>query len=423
MTQTAHWFFWLFVILYFLHLAIETGLDVLNLNYLKKHRDKIPELFQNVFSFEEYQKSIEYTQTKLRFHWIQQAFSVVVIWLMILGQFFGWMDRFVANYLPEGTLIHQIAYPLAIAVVFYLLSLPFNIYFQFVIEERFGFNKTTAKTYITDQIKTILISLALGIPLLAILFKLVESLGSYWWIAGWGVVLLFQLFFTALFPVIFVPLFYKLTPLSEGVLKERLIELAKKLKFRMSGIYTIDSSKRSTHSNAFFAGIGKAKRIVLFDTLVNNLTISEIVCVIGHEMGHNKLHHVLKNLLLGAVTSFVGFFILSKVLMWPPFFNAFGISNPSAHTGLVLFALFSGVFTFPLNPLMKWLSRKYEYESDQFSAKVTCEPQCMTSSLVKLSKDNLANLTPHPWYSFYHYSHPTTTERAEALKSVANSLH
>jgi STE24 endopeptidase len=269
-----------------------------------------------------------------------------------------------------------------------------------------------------DQVKTILISLALGIPLLAILFRLVDTLGENWWIAGWGVVMLFQLFFTALFPVLFVPLFYKLTPLSEGKLKERLIELANKVKFKMSGIFTIDASKRSTHSNAFFAGIGKAKRIVLFDTLVKNLTISEIIAVMGHEMGHNKLHHVLKNLLLGAVSSFVGFFILSKVLAWPPFFHAFGVSTPSAHAGLVLFALFSGVFIFPLNPLTKWLSRKHEYESDQFSAKVTGDPESMVSSLVKLTKDNLANLTPHPWYSFYHYSHPTTTERAEALKHM-----
>jgi len=418
MPNFHHWFFWLFASLYAVHLLVVTWLDARNLRSMEQHRDRIPELFQGVFSREEYLKSIEYTKAKIRFGWLQMAVGAVLLWAFIFTGSFHRLDLWLANYLAAASLWHQVAYPFLIGAIFYLLNLPFSVYYQFVLEERFGFNRTRPRTFLLDQIKTIFLSLALGIPLLLVLFWLVGRLGEHWWIAGWGVMMAFQFLTAALFPVVFAPLFYKFMPLEEGVLKQRLHDLAEKIKFKMSGIFTIDGSKRSSHSNAFFAGIGKTRRIVLFDTLVKQLSTDEIVSVIGHEMGHNKLKHVVKGLALSAASSLLGFFILAYLLKWPPFFQAFGVPEPALGVGFVLFALTSGVFTFPFNPIAKWISRKHEYEADRFSVEVTGDRENMTSSLVKLSKDNLSNLTPDPWYSFYHYSHPTTTERAAAISAL-----
>jgi STE24 endopeptidase len=229
----------------------------------------------------------------------------------------------------------------------------------------------------------------------------------------------FQLLTAAIFPVILAPLFYKFVPLQEGELKERLIALAQQIKFKMAGIFTIDGSRRSTHSNAFFAGIGKTRRIVLFDTLVDQLSTTEIVAVLGHEMGHNVKKHIQKSLLLSAAASLLGFYLLSLCLKWPTFFQTFAVPEPNLAVGFVLFGLLSGVFTFPFNPITKWISRRNEYESDAFSVEVTKEKEAMKTSLIKLSRDNLSNLTPHPWYSFYHYSHPTTAERVAAIEAIA----
>lgn len=416
--QTGQWFFWLFAGLYFLHLFVEIALDLLNLKELKKHQGKIPALFADRFSEAEYEKSIAYTRSKIRFGWIRTVFDALILWAAILTGAFHLLDLWVGKLFPNFLLAHQVAYVLALGGIVWLVQLPFGIYFQFVLEERFGFNRMTAKIFIMDQVKTLLVSLILGVPLLALIFSLVEWMGSWWWLGGWGVMMLFQLLTAALFPVLFAPLFYKFTPLPDGELKERIFQLAKQVKFKMAGIFTIDGSKRSAHSNAFFAGIGKTRRIVLFDTLMSNLSNDQIIAVLAHEMGHNVKKHILKGLIISTFTSLVGFYLLSLCLNWPPFFHAFGVPTPNLQVGFVLFGLLSSVFTFPLNPLMKWFSRKNEYESDAFSVEVTRDKPGMKEALVNLSKDNLSNLTPHPWYSFYHYSHPTTTERVAAIDAI-----
>ena len=310
------------------------------------------------------------------------------------------------------------AYPFVLGALLYFLNLPFKIYLQFVLEEKFGFNRMKAGTFLLDQLKAGAFSLLIGIPLLTLIFWLVPTLGAHWWLAAWGVLVLFQWLGAALFPILFAPAFYKFSPLPESELKDKLHELAVRVKFKMAGIFTIDGSRRSTHSNAFFAGIGKTRRIVLFDTLTASLSTPEIVAVIAHEMGHNKRHHVLKGLLLSFLTTFVSLYLLQKCLQWPPFFSAFGVPEPSLPIGFVIFGMLSSVFTFPFNPIFQWLSRRNEYEADRFSVEVNRDAQGMISSLVKLSKDNLSNLTPHPWYSFYHYSHPTTAERAKAIRAL-----
>lgn len=413
-----NWFFWLFVALYLAHLAVELGLDFLNLGELRRHAHKVPALFAQSFSEAQYQKGIAYTHAKTRFGWIKTGYDVLILWVLILSGGFYTLYVWLGNFLPQDGLWHLTAYPFLLGGILYLLHLPFGIYHQFVLEGRFGFNRTTPKTFVLDQIKTLAISLLLGIPLLLLIFYLVARLGDFWWLAGWAVVMAFQLLTAAIFPVILAPLFYKFVPLEEGELKERLTALAKKIKFKMAGIFTIDGSRRSTHSNAFFAGIGKTRRIVLFDTLVEKLSTSEIVAVLGHEMGHNVKRHIQKGLLLSAGASLLGFYLLSLCLKWPPFFRAFGVPEGNPAVGFLLFGLLSSVFTFPFNPIFKWISRRNEYESDAFSVEATGDKEGMKNSLIKLSRDNLSNLTPHPLYSFYHYSHPTTAERVAAIERL-----
>ncbi|MCE9623958.1 MAG: M48 family metallopeptidase [Deltaproteobacteria bacterium] len=421
MIHFQHWFFWLFLVLYLLYLAVEFTLDYLNLRHIERNRGRIPELFEGVFSSQEYQRSIAYTRAKTHFSWVKSAFDALILWSIILSGSFYHLDAWLGRWLPVNSLWHQVAYPFFFGAAIYLLHLPFSLYYQFVLEEKFGFNKMRAGTFLLDQAKGIALSLALGIPLLAFIFWLVPTIGTHWWIMAWAALMLFQLLTAALFPVVFAPIFYKFTPLQEGDLKDKLHQLTQQLRFKMAGVFTIDGSRRSAHSNAFFAGIGKTRRIVLFDTLIQSLSIPEIVAVIAHEIGHNKKRHILKGLVLSSATTLFSLWVLQKCLEWPAFFEAFGVPQPSLQVGFVIFGLLSSVFTFPLNPIFQWLSRRNEYEADRYSIEVNGDREGMISSLVKLSKDNLSNLTPHPWYSFYHYSHPTTTERAEAIRAYQPS--
>ncbi len=415
MAETRPAFFWIFVSLYSLHFLVELGLDLLNLRELKKHRSSIPKLFRHTYSFEDYQKSIRYTQSQTYFAWAKGGVEALLLWIMILSGAFSSLAQGLELLWPNASLLTKILYPFCIGGIFYLVGLPFHLFHTFVIEERFGFNRTNLKTFALDQIKTLFLTALLGAPLLTLLFVLVESMGNTWWLWGWMALLIFQLLVAALFPVVLAPLFYRFTPLEPGELQEKIHHLAQKLHFKMAGVFTIDGSRRSNHSNAFFAGMGKARRIVLFDTLRQQLNTGEILAVLAHEMGHNLKKHIQKGLLLSALSTALGFYLLHLCWNWPPFYQSFGVPQPNVAVGFVLFTLLGGVWTFPFTPLKNAFSRHNEYESDRFSAEVTQDPTSMASALLKLSKDNLANLTPHPWYSFYHYSHPTSAERIRAL--------
>ena len=412
-----NWFFILFAVLYFADIGTHLVLDHLNLREMEKNKNNIPALFKDQISQADYEKSIAYTTAKTHFNWIQIALQILLIWTLILSGFFGKLDGWLQSFIQTKWML-QLAYPVAIAALFYVISLPFSAYFQFGLEESFGFNKSTPSIFIMDQIKSIGIAGVIGLPILALLFYLVGKLGSSWWIAGWGVMTAVQLLTIVLFPVVFAPIFYKFTPLEESELKSRIGTLASTLNFDMAGVFTIDGSKRSSHSNAFFAGMGKTRRIVLFDTLRDQLTTDEIEAVLAHEIGHNKLNHITKQFILSTLLMLGMMFILGLCLKWPLFFTTFGVATPSIHVGFTLFFLFSSVFTFPLTPAFSYLSRKYEYEADAFSVQTLKRPKDMIQSLIKLSKENSANLTPHPAYSFFHYSHPTTIERAEAIKKI-----
>jgi STE24 endopeptidase len=417
MAWYSNWFFWLFVVFYAAYFIVEIALDILNMRYAQAHKHTIPPLFAGIYSMADYQKSIDYAQAKTNFKIFGLITKTILIFILIFSSFFGWLDQWLAHFI-ESSFLRGLSYPFMVALVFYLFALPQSYYYQFVLEERFGFNRMDLKTFIGDNIKTLLLSLAFGIPLMAALLWIIDSTGEHWWIWGFALFMGFQLFTAAIYPVFLAPLFNKFTPLAEGSLKQRIEELARRVNFAMSGIFTIDGSKRSSHSNAFFAGLGSMRRIVLFDTLVEKHSDDEIVGVIAHEMGHNVKKHIQKSLALSALIMLALFYLLSLCLKWPLFYSALGAYEPNIAVGLVLFGIFSSVFMFPISPIFTKISRINEFEADAFSVLTTNNKEYLISALVKLTKENLGNLMPHPWYSAYHYSHPTTLERVKAIEAL-----
>ena len=413
-----NWFLILFAIFFVAEHILEYCLTFLNLNFIRQHEKEVPSYFRDKITLEEYQKSIGYTRDKAKLGIISSLVDIPIFWGMILSGFFGKVDLWARSF-GHSSIVTGLIYFAVMSALFYLISLPFSLYSTFVIEQRYGFNTMTLKLWLTDLAKRLLLSLAIGVPVLsAVLWFMDRYSNSLWWLYVWILLATVQLFVTSLFPVFIVPLFNKLTPLEDGALKERIRAVAQKVNFKMSGVFTMDGSKRSTHSNAFFAGMGKFRRIVLFDTLVKSLSEPELVAVLAHEMGHNIKKHVWKGFLLGLGGSLLGLYVLSLMIHAPWFYEAFGFETPSSYAALFIFIKASGSFLFFLEPLFSMLSRKHEYEADRFAAEAIGRAQPMIQGLVKLTKDNLSNLTPHPLYSFFYYSYPTVMERIMALEKI-----
>jgi STE24 endopeptidase len=306
----------------------------------------------------------------------------------------------------------------AVGFALTLPGIPFEWYSQFRLEERFGFNTTTLKLWLLDRIKGFALAIVLGYPLLVLILKLVEWTGAFWWLWAWACMMGFQLLMVVLAPVLIMPLFNKFTPLPEGDLRERLLALGQRTGFRASTIQVMDGSKRSRHSNAFFTGFGSFRKIVLFDTLITQLTAPELEAVLAHEIGHYKKRHIPKMLLWSAVTMLAAFWFISVLARAPWFYHAFGFEPGSIAPALLLFVLLSGVVTFWFSPLAHLWSRRHEYEADAFAAQTMHETQSLVGALRKLNEKNLSNLTPHPYYSGFYYSHPTLLEREQALAAA-----
>ncbi len=406
----------LFACLYAIEHLAALALTLLNLRHLAKHAGQVPLYFRDKISPEDYRRSIGYTRQKSTLGLVKSVVSAPVFWGMLLSGFFGRIDQW-AQSVALSPVLAGLLFLAVMQSIFYCLSMPFSLYSTFVIEQRFGFNRTSLKTWVMDLLKGVVLAIVIGIPLLAgMLWFMDRHLSGLWWLYVWLSLAAVQLLLTSIFPVLLLPLFNKLIPLEEGSLREQIERIARQLKFRISGIYTMDGSKRSTHSNAFFAGLGRFRRIVLFDTLVASLNERELLAVLAHEMGHNLKHHVRTYFLLSAGSSLVGFFVLSLIINEPWFYDAFGFSQGSAHAALFIFLKAAGSFTFFFEPLFSALSRKHEYEADGFAASAIGSPRPMIEGLVKLTRDNLSNLIPHPLYSLVYYSHPTTLERIRALE-------
>jgi STE24 endopeptidase len=404
----------LYVIFFFLELGWETLLTLLNIRSVRANAARVPEAFAGVVDEETYKRSAAYTLDRNRFAVLTGLFSSVFVLLMIFSGALGGIDDALGS-LRLHPYLRGIVLLFAVSLIFKLAALPFSLYAQFVIEERYGFNRMTGGLYAADLAKGLILSAALAFPLLWVLFLFMDAAGGLWWLWAFFFTAVFQLAVTLLYPLVIAPIFNKFTPLEEGNLKEKIVRLARTLSFRTKGIYVMDGSRRSRHSNAYFTGLGGVKRIVLFDTLIKSLPEEGIAAVLAHEIGHEKKKHLYRMLGVSLAFLFAAFFVLNILYRYDPLFHAFGFSGASYGAILVILGFCSGPFTFFLTPLVSSFSRRHEYEADAYAADAGYGKP-LAEALLGLGKDNLTNLTPHPWYSFYHYSHPTLAERLAALK-------
>ncbi len=387
--------------------------DLLNLKTLNS---QLPKEFEGVYDNESYKKSQTYTYTRTVFGIVESSFSLVVTLLFWFLGGFNYLDIVVRNW-QLGFVFTGVAYISILIIIRSILSMPFSIYYTFVIEEKFGFNKTTPKIFIADIIKGILLSVVLGLPLLIGILALFEYAGTLAWLYCWIAASVFILFVQFIAPTWIMPLFNKFTPLQDGELREAIVSYAKSVKFPLQGIYVMDGSKRSSKSNAFFTGFGKNKRIALFDTLIDKHTISELVAVLAHEIGHYKKKHIIQGLIISILHMGLMFFLLSIFVTQRGLFDAFFMENVSVYAGLLFFGMLFTPLEFILSLALNAISRKNEFEADRFAVETTKFSEPFVDALKKLSKDNLSHLTPHPFYVKMNYSHPPVVERIRAIKS------
>ncbi len=387
---------------------------------LKALSPDLPKEFEDVYDADRYARSQEYTRESARFTIIHSVFSLTLLLVFWSLGGFGWLDRLarglVSGEIPAGLLFLGLLF-----IGHMLLHLPFSIYDTFVIEEKFGFNKTTPKIFVTDQLKGLLLAAVLGLPLAAGILWIFGNVSNAW-LWAWSLFVTFQLFLTWLAPTLILPLFNKFTPMADGPLRQAIEAMARKCGFPLGEISVMDGSKRSTKANAFFTGFGKNKKIALYDTLIEEQTQDELVAVLAHEIGHFKLRHIIQRLAVSILQAGVLFYLLGLAVdpagkFSRMLFDAFGVEKISPQVGLVLF----GILFAPLSRLLgiaanAW-SRKHEFEADAFAAKVTEKPESLVSALKKLSAKNLSNLTPHPFRVFLDHSHPPVLVRINALRS------
>ena len=389
--------------------------DVLNLKNLKK---SLPEEFSDVYEEEEYRRSQDYTRDQTRFGFISSTFSIAVVLAFWFLGGFNWLDQIVRSF-GYGELVTGLMFIGIIVVAQTIISLPFSIYSTFVIEERYGFNKTTPGTFAMDRLKGLLLGLILGGPLLAGVLWFFIYAGDFAWLYAWAVVTAFTLIVQFIAPTWIMPLFNKFTPLEDGELRQAIMNMAEKVKFPLQDVFVIDGSKRSAKSNAFFTGFGKNKRIALYDTLIEKHSIGELVAVLAHEVGHYKKKHIQKNMAISILHTGVMLGLLQLFLTIPGLYDAFFMEQMSVYAGLIFFGLLFTPIEMILGVLMQILSRKHEFEADRYAVETTNDPESMVTALKKLSADNLSNLTPHPFYVFLNYSHPPVMERIREIRKEA----
>ena len=387
------------------------------LNFLnaKRFKDSIPEELSDVYSSEEYRKSQEYKWTNYRFGILTSTFSILLILSVLIFGGFGWIDNLVSKLTGNSTLQSLVFFGI-IMIGSDLLNTPFSYYQTFVIEEKFGFNKTTIKTFITDKLKGWVMIIVFGGGIVAMVLWFFEWMGTSFWLYTWGLITIFTVFMNLFYSKLIVPLFNKQEPLEEGSLKTKIESYAKNVGFELKNIFVINGSKRSTKANAYFSGFGKEKRVTLYDTLINDLEEDEIVAVLAHEVGHYKKNHILFNLGTSILLTGAMLFILSLFINNPSVSLAIGVTAPSFHAALIGFGMLYSPISEITGLLMNYFSRKFEYEADDF-AKHTFSATPLVTSLKKLSKNSLSNLTPHPAYVFMHYSHPPLKDRIRNLKT------
>ena len=386
-------------------------LDYLNSKFFDK---KIPENLSDIYDKEKYQKSQDYKKTLYKFGKISKAYSLTILLLFFFLDGFLLVDNF-ARSLFESELLISLSF---FGIIFFgsdILNLPFSLYSIFIIEEKFGFNKTTFKIYFFDKIKSWFITILFGGGILSFIIFQFETVGKDFWIVAWVFITTISVLINGFYAQIIVPLFNKQTKLEEGNLKNDIEKYSKKVGFDLSNIFVIDGSKRSTKANAYFSGFGKQKRVTLYDTLLNKLNDNQIIAVIAHEIGHYKKNHIIFNLIFSTIQTGLMLYILSLLIYMPIFSEALGIQSHSFHIGLITFSILYTPISEIFSLIFNVFSRKFEYQADHY-AKETFNSKHLIEALKVLSKDSLSNLTPHPKYVWWHYSHPTLAQRIKHLQ-------
>ena len=386
-------------------------------NYVAAHRAAVPEAFKDKVTLAAHQKAADYSQAKLKLGNIDGLLSIAVLLSLTLG---GGINL-AFSYWPtviESSLWAGVAATASIFLLMTLIETPTSLYQTFVIEEKFGFNKSSIGQFIKDQVMQLSLGAAIGLPILALILWVMDNVGPLWWLWAWGILMGFSLLMSWLYPTVIAPLFNKFTPMEDGSLKDRIQGLLTRCGFNSQGIFIMDGSKRSGHGNAYFTGLGNNKRIVFFDNLVASLEEEELEAVLAHELGHFKCKHVIKMLIATSIMSLISFAVLGWLISQAWFYNGLGVEQASNAAALLLFMLVSSTFTFFMQPISAYFQRKFEFEADDFAAN-NAKADKMISALVKLYEENANTLTPDPLYSAFHYSHPPAAIRIAHLESKA----
>jgi STE24 endopeptidase len=412
----ASWVLPVFLVAFAIQYAVETGLLVLNLRHVARVRG-VPLSLAGRVDDATAERSRAYTLANGRFSLAQGAFFTALTLAALLSGLLPALDRALAAAGIDGA--HRfVVFLAALGLGFSAAGLPFAIFHTFVLEERFGFNRTTPRLWIVDRLKGLVLQAAIGLPLLYATYGFMRFTGGLWWVWLFVFYAAVQLVLLWLYPTVIAPFFNRFQPLPVGALRERLEALARAAGFAHRGLFVMDASRRSGHSNAYFTGIFRP-RIVLFDTLVERMSVDEAASVLAHEIGHYTARHVHRRLALSLAATLVLLFAVSCLVPWPPLYAAFGFDGPSLHAALALVSLGGGAFVFWLAPLAAGLSRRHEYEADRYAVRLARAPEALETALVRLNGENLSNLHPHPWYSAWHYSHPVLVERLAAIQRVA----
>ncbi len=416
---------WNFVFITFLlfflsSAAVRWFLSRMNIGHLKKHGHTVPDEFRGEIDADTLSRMTRYTVESSGFASIESLFDDAVLLLVLFAGLFPWLAWVAAVWNP-----HPVWAGFSFFTLLYLagtiLDIPFNLYGTFVIEKKFGFSTITPRLWIVDLVKSLLISVVILFLIISPVLALIEHAGRSWWLWAWLFFTLFQFLVIWLYPIVIAPLFNKYEPVEDEDLRERILALMKKTGLRVSGIYQVDAGKRSRHSNAYFTGIGKTKRIVLYDTLLGSHTSEEIVSVLAHEIGHWKKKHVLKQLLLIGVFSLLVFNLISRMIEWPLLYQTFGFEEMTPSAGILLTAILLKPATFFFAPIGAMISRRFERASDRYTFELIGSTGALCNALKRLAKDNLSNLYPHPLFAWFYYSHPPLTERIRYLRTMEAS--
>lgn len=409
-------FSYLFLLFLTLSTLLTIWLNTRQAAYVQQHRNAVPNDFKEKINLEAHQKAADYTLAKIKVSNISTLVSCAILIALTLGGLVSALSLVIDSYIPHD-IYSGVALMMSIFILSHFVELPIEIYQVFKVEQAFGFNRSNASQFIKDQLIQLSLMLMIGAPFLYALLWVMEKMGNYWWLYAALLVIPFTFLMTWLVPTLIAPLFNKFTPLEDGDLKQRIQQLFEQCGFQSKGIYVMDGSRRSGHGNAYFTGIGRHKRIVFYDTLIDSLNTNEIEAVLAHELGHFKCKHISKQMRVSTLMTVAGFALLGWLSQQEWFYAGLGVEQMNSATALLLFILILPVFTFFLQPISSYFQRKFEFEADAFASTMS-HPEYLIQALVKLYKENASTLTPDPLYSKFHHSHPSASTRINHLKRL-----